>query len=49
MGDIAEMMLTGILCERCGTYVGEETGYPVRCEDCRPKPKQKPSKRKGNK
>ena len=35
MGDIAEMTLNGILCERCGTYIdGEETGYPRKCDDC---------------
>lgn len=34
MGDIAEMMLEGTLCEGCGVYMGEGDGYPVRCEDC---------------
>lgn len=34
MGDIADMMLCGILCEGCGVYVGEDVGYPVRCGSC---------------
>lgn len=35
MGDIADMMLTGILCSMCGEYIGEEVGYPVQCAGCR--------------
>lgn len=31
MGEIAEMMLDGTLCEGCGTYIGESTGYPGYC------------------
>lgn len=34
MGDIAELMLLGVLCEYCGCYVGEPVGYPRYCEDC---------------
>lgn len=35
MGDIAKMMLEGLLCERCGELIdGEEPGYPRKCEDC---------------
>lgn len=35
MGDIADMMLDGLLCERCGELIdGEEPGYPRCCEDC---------------
>jgi hypothetical protein len=35
MGEIAEMMLDGTLCEGCGVYLdGEGDGYPRRCEDC---------------
>lgn len=35
MGEISEMILNGLLCEVCGTYVdGEEPGYPRKCEDC---------------
>lgn len=39
MGEIAEMMLDGMLCERCGEYIGEPCGYPRKCSDCS-KPKQ---------
>lgn len=36
MGDIAEMVLEGILCEVCGIYIedGEEPGHPRKCESC---------------
>lgn len=37
MGDIAEMMLDGTLCEGCGVYLhGPSQGVPRRCRDCRP-------------
>lgn len=34
MGEVAEMMLDGTLCEQCGTFIGEPVGYPRLCEDC---------------
>jgi len=35
MGEIADAMLDGTLCEGCGGYLeGEGEGYPVRCADC---------------
>lgn len=35
MGDIAEMMLDGTLCQTCGCLVdGTTPGYPRYCEDC---------------
>lgn len=35
MGEAAEMVLEGLLCEVCGAYVdGEEPGYPRKCENC---------------
>lgn len=35
MGDIADMMLEGILCEGCGGVVdGKATGHPRRCRGC---------------
>ena len=34
MGEIAEMMLDGTLCEGCGIYMGDSYGYPRRCDDC---------------
>lgn len=37
MGDIADMMIEGVLCEGCGIYIeGEPPGYPRRCKDCKP-------------
>lgn len=35
MGEIAEMMLDGTLCQRCGSVIdGDTPGYPRYCEDC---------------
>ena len=34
MGEIAEMILDGTLCEQCGCFIGEPVGYPRLCEDC---------------
>lgn len=36
MGDIADMMLDGTLCEACGVYLdGAGEGYPRYCsEEC---------------
>jgi hypothetical protein len=36
VGEIAEMVLNGILCEQCGAYIadGEEAGYPRLCATC---------------
>ncbi|GBG09475.1 hypothetical protein PAT3040_04121 [Paenibacillus agaridevorans] len=36
MGDIADMILEGILCKGCGSYIddGEEPGHPRTCDDC---------------
>ena len=31
MGEIADMMLDGTLCEGCGEYIGEGDGYPQYC------------------
>ncbi|WP_197021177.1 hypothetical protein [Sporolactobacillus terrae] len=50
MGEYAEMMLEGVLCEQCGCLIdGEETGYPRLCEDCaresNPKKRIKKAKR----
>ncbi len=36
MGDIADMMLDGTLCEGCGVYLpGESNGVPRRCRSCK--------------
>jgi len=34
MGDVADMMLDGTLCEGCGVYLGEAVDYPRRCKRC---------------
>jgi len=34
MGDIADMMIEGILCECCGEYIGNSVGYPRKCSYC---------------
>ena len=34
MGDIADMMLEGVLCEGCGGLLGEGHGFPGLCHDC---------------
>lgn len=31
MGDIADMMLEGTLCEQCGTFISGGEGYPRNC------------------
>ena len=36
MGEMAEAMLEGLLCEQCGALIdGEQPGYPRKCADCR--------------
>ena len=36
MGEFADMMLAGILCDRCGTYIDDqEPGHPRLCEECK--------------
>lgn len=35
MGDIADMILEGELCECCGVYMGDACGYPRKCAGCR--------------
>jgi len=35
MGDVAEMMLEGTLCETCGVFIGDGDGYPRRCRSCK--------------
>lgn len=37
MGEYAEMMLDGTLCEGCGVYMhGDANDAPRRCRSCRP-------------
>jgi hypothetical protein len=41
MGEIAEMMLDGLMCERCGEWIGDHDGsegdgpgFPQLCPGC---------------
>jgi hypothetical protein len=34
MGEVAEMMLDGTLCQMCGVFMGDAVGYPVTCTSC---------------
>jgi predicted Zn-ribbon and HTH transcriptional regulator len=36
MGEIAEMVIMGVLCHQCGMMVdGDAVGYPRLCDDCK--------------
>lgn len=43
MGDTADMMIEGILCQQCGVYIddSEAEGFPRNCSSCEPKRKKK--------
>lgn len=34
MGEIAEMMINGEMCQECGQFLAEEHGYPISCVEC---------------
>ena len=34
MGEIADDMVDGACCSRCGEYFEAETGYPALCDAC---------------
>ena len=36
MGEIADMMLEGMLCAGCGEFLGEGDGFPMYCSACQP-------------
>jgi hypothetical protein len=41
MGDIADMMLDGTLCEGCGEFLNYESpGFPCYCKACRQQQKE---------
>lgn len=46
MGEIAEMMLEGALCQVCGVYLSEGDGYPVSCNSCSGEQKNRTKERK---
>lgn len=35
MGEIAEMILEGVFCQKCGVAIGDGVGFPRDCADCR--------------
>lgn len=49
MGEIADMMLDGDLCEGCGEYLGDGEGYARKCVGCRRDEKLKPVKKQAKK
>lgn len=34
MGEYAEMMLDGTLCQVCGDFMGDDSGFPRTCAAC---------------
>lgn len=34
MGEIADMIIDGILCENCGGYIGDSVDYTRKCPEC---------------
>lgn len=35
MGEAADMLLSGLMCEGCGVFIdGDEPGYPRHCDVC---------------
>jgi predicted amidophosphoribosyltransferase len=47
MGEIADMMLDGTLCQCCGAYIGDESNgdYPQYCAACAKDVKEQEQKR----
>ena len=43
MGDVADAILEGDLCQGCGVYIGPGNGYPRWCKQCR---SREPSRQK---
>ena len=34
MGEIADMMMDGSMCNGCGVFLKDANGYPQWCKDC---------------
>ena len=51
MGEAADEMLAGLLCQRCGAYIpGKAPGHPRSCDNCKKEDKPAaPKKRKRRK
>jgi hypothetical protein len=37
MGEIADAVIDGELCQQCGEYIGPGDGFPRTCAGCKPK------------
>lgn len=35
MGEIADMMIDGTMCQVCGEFLGDPQGYPITCDGCK--------------
>ena len=47
MGDIAEMIMMGFLCQRCGAFIDRDGfGIPRHCDCCKVEEEVKPKKKK---
>lgn len=40
MGDIADMILEGLLCEQCGEFLDDDKDYPHLCPACKEEEKE---------
>lgn len=50
MGEIADMMLDGTMCQECGVWMNDGAdgdGYPVTCSDCRGYNRRADTEKKG--
>lgn len=34
MSEVAEMVLNGDMCERCGDFLGDGQGFTMLCDSC---------------
>jgi hypothetical protein len=34
MSEFVDLMLDGVICQRCGQFLGDATGFPRSCEGC---------------
>ncbi len=48
MGEFAEAMIDGEMCEGCGVYIGHSVGYSRKCKACK-KEEQNEKKEKDKK
>jgi hypothetical protein len=48
MGEIADMMVDGDMCQSCGEYLGDGDGYARFCAGCKPKREPPKTYGKGN-